>query len=266
VDAVPLNSSGSFIYPDGSVSGGRPLHFVAGPTFAARSGNWAITASPRVGFVSYGKVPYFVPGTVTPGTSNIPLSTTVRDTFLVASASFGVERMVAKKVKVRLELGDEFRDYGQAQFRGLTPPTPWPDMWTSSLTFASGVSYSLGRPLRPEPPAVNVEPPHRFMDKTNVFLLTASLLAQTADAVTTQRFIRFGEHEGNAIARPLVEQGWPGQIALGALFTSAEVGTMYVMHRWGHHRVERLIPIIDAASSGSLAYLNAQAVPPPPTQ
>lgn len=263
LDGLPANKTPSLVYPDGSVSGGRPLHFVAGPAFAARGGPWAIVASPRIGLVSYGAAPgNGSPITVVSSISTVPSYALKRETFLTVGAVFGVERSFTPHMRLRVELGDEFRDYRQASLRGTAPsPAQGNDRWGTSLTFATGISYALGPSLPHRPGPEIPAPAHRFMDRRNAVLLSASVLAQAADAITTQRFVRYGAVEGDAVARPLVEQGWPGQIALAGLFTGAEVGAMYVVHRWGYHRLERLIPAVDAIASGTLAYTNVQYVP-----
>ncbi|KKK49770.1 hypothetical protein LCGC14_3131690, partial [marine sediment metagenome] len=48
---------------------------------------------------------------------------------------------------------------------------------------------------------------HRFWDKTTIILHSANAAAQTADAISTQRFLRLGYKEGNPLVRPLVTNG-----------------------------------------------------------
>jgi hypothetical protein len=96
------------------------------------------------------------------------------------------------------------------------------------------------------PPRSSVPPPHRFFDAANVALIVAESAALLADGVYTQRDLtRFPEwgYEADPIARPFVNDGWTGQILGGALVVSAEVGLRYLLHRSGHHRLERLVPL-----------------------
>jgi hypothetical protein len=99
---------------------------------------------------------------------------------------------------------------------------------------------------------------HSFFDKTNLTLTGVSLLGQTADAVTTQRGLKHGLREGNSIARPFVNQGWAGQAGLAVVENSVQVGAMYLAHRRGFHRVERVLPILVGLASGFAAYRNLQ--------
>jgi hypothetical protein len=89
--------------------------------------------------------------------------------------------------------------------------------------------------------------PHRFFDVKNVALTGIESGALLADGIFTQRALRkYPEffREADPIARPFVMRGWPGQIAGGALFVSADVGLRYSLHRKNHHRLERLLPLV----------------------
>ena len=83
-------------------------------------------------------------------------------------------------------------------------------------------------------------PSHRFFDRQNktAFALLGGLVA--VDAARTQSML--GSHryaEANPLARPLVQQGWPGEVAASAIGYGAALGLSYVLHRTGHHRMER---------------------------
>lgn len=82
-----------------------------------------------------------------------------------------------------------------------------------------------------------------------------SLLGQASDAITTQR-AGHGQGETDPLAKPFVEQGWPGQIGLGVLDNAAELAVMYALHRMRHHRIERIVPIGRAAIGGMQGYRN----------
>jgi hypothetical protein len=103
---------------------------------------------------------------------------------------------------------------------------------------------------------------HRFFDATNIMLTGIEVGAMLADGVTTQHVLQADpthqfSREANPIARPFVYAGWPGQIAGGALFVSAEVGLRYWLHRTNHHRLERCLPILLAANAAVGAIHNA---------
>ena len=88
---------------------------------------------------------------------------------------------------------------------------------------------------------------HRFFDLPNTALIGLESGALLADGIYTQRGLRdYPElfREADPIARPFVMSGWPGQIAGGALFVSADVGLRYLLHRNNHHKLERLLPLV----------------------
>jgi hypothetical protein len=137
--------------------------------------------------------------------------------------------------------------------------------------FSAGLFYRLGSPIKIE--RLSKEAPHRFLDKTNLALFSANLLAHTADAITTQRALancrRNSPHpndplygcaqlETNSFARPFVSDGWGGQIAFTAIVNAGEILTSFALHRMGHHRVERLLVVTTAATEAYVAHHNLQ--------
>lgn len=122
---------------------------------------------------------------------------------------------------------------------------------------------------------VPVRPTHRFLDRKNISLTAMTFSAALADGITTQhalgihrtttviengmiRSTTVGYAERNPIAAPLVNTGWPGQFAATALTTGAGLGLSNWAHRSGHHRMERVIPFLFAATSASFAAHNAK--------
>lgn len=83
-------------------------------------------------------------------------------------------------------------------------------------------------------------PSHKFFDRQNTaaFVTLGGLIA--IDAVYTQRLTNSGvAHEVNPLWRPLVKQGWQGEMAASALGYSAALGVAYTFHKTGHHKMER---------------------------
>jgi hypothetical protein len=81
---------------------------------------------------------------------------------------------------------------------------------------------------------------HRFFDRQNriAFGTLAGLIA--IDSVTTQRLTNSGRaREANPIWRPMVRQGWQGQMAASALGYASALGFAYTLHKTGHHKMER---------------------------
>jgi hypothetical protein len=115
---------------------------------------------------------------------------------------------------------------------------------------------------------------HKFMDKTNIFLTAAEIAALTVDGYQTQEAINphteyfwinnqwvpviVRHREGDPIARPFVNAGWPGQIAGGTLFIGADVALRYLLHRKKHHRAERMLPLIIISYGTACSIHNAQ--------
>lgn len=99
---------------------------------------------------------------------------------------------------------------------------------------------------------------HRFWDKTNVALTVLEGGAMTFDGATTQHALRKypDGREGNPLARPFVERGWPGQIAGGAIVISSEVGVRYLLHKRGRHRLERILPLVLTAAHTAFGIRN----------
>jgi hypothetical protein len=122
---------------------------------------------------------------------------------------------------------------------------------------------------------VPMRPTHRFFDRRNISLTAMTFSAALADGITTQhalgihrtttviengmvRSTTVGYAERNPIAAPLVNRGWPGQLAATALTAGADLGLRNWAHRKGHHRIERVIPFLFAATSASFAAHNAK--------
>ncbi|MFL6314721.1 MAG: hypothetical protein ACJ71W_21660 [Terriglobales bacterium] len=89
--------------------------------------------------------------------------------------------------------------------------------------------------------------PHRFMDRANRGLITASAATIVGDALSgdhVQAYINFpGQSpEMNPVARPFMNS----RVGVGFYFAASfatEVGLMYWLHRHGHHRLERILPL-----------------------
>lgn len=85
--------------------------------------------------------------------------------------------------------------------------------------------------------------------------------ALTADSITTQHLLHMQRieyriingvrvpivvsyKEGNPLARPFVEQGWPGEVGYTVLMLSADRLISYGFHKTKHHRLERIVPVV----------------------
>jgi len=83
-------------------------------------------------------------------------------------------------------------------------------------------------------------PSHKFFDRQNTVAFAALGGLIAVDAFTTQRLTNSGAaHEANPLWRPLVKQGWQGEMAASALGYTAALGAAYTFHKTGHHKIER---------------------------
>jgi len=89
-------------------------------------------------------------------------------------------------------------------------------------------------------------------------LHTHSRYTSVADAVTTERRISHGWGEQDPLARPFADQGWGGMIGLGIIENTAQILVMYRLHKMGHHRIERTLPLVTALLGGRQGYHNLQ--------
>ena len=104
---------------------------------------------------------------------------------------------------------------------------------------------------------------HRFFDRQNAIAFTSLAGLIAVDAVTTQYVIATGQgHEANPVWRPLVQRGWPGEMAASALGFSAALGMSYTLHKTGHHKMERwtnwLVVGVEAGVDGHNLMLASQ--------
>jgi hypothetical protein len=102
------------------------------------------------------------------------------------------------------------------------------------LVLLVGYSASAQQLILPE------APPHKFFDRQNTvsFATLGGLIA--IDAVATQRLTNSGvAYEANPLWRPMVKQGWQGEMAASTLGYGAALGVAYTFHKTGHHKMER---------------------------
>lgn len=99
--------------------------------------------------------------------------------------------------------------------------------------------------------------PHSFNDKTNLALFSADMLARTLDWNSTRMILGnpckcFKEDQ-----LPMVIAGSSSKLLAYSLSVSAAVhGAAFLAHKTGHHKLERLIPMLDIIGDGSTALHN----------
>ena len=84
---------------------------------------------------------------------------------------------------------------------------------------------------------------HKFFDHGNSVRIGILGGLITADGISTQEILNSGGHwrEMNPLARPFVNKGAPGQLAASVLGYGFSVGSAYLLHKTGHHKLEKLM-------------------------
>ena len=95
---------------------------------------------------------------------------------------------------------------------------------------------------------------HRFLDGKNRFLFSTVAMFSGADFAVTHMNLANGGRELNPMVRPFT--GSTGALAVNfAGQTAGVVAFSYLLHKSGHHRLERMVPVANIASSAfAVAY------------
>ena len=90
----------------------------------------------------------------------------------------------------------------------------------------------------PAPPQI---PPHAFWDRTNILLFSGVAVFRGLDYASTRNFLARGRDE-ILIPDDIVNNS-AGFASLEAAGTLTSVGLSYLLHRTGHHKLERWLSI-----------------------
>jgi hypothetical protein len=95
---------------------------------------------------------------------------------------------------------------------------------------------------------------HRFWDKENGLLFGASATLSAADFAITRANLQSGGRDLN----PVVRFFGPSTAGLAVNFageTAGVIGVSYLLHKTGHHKLERLFTMVNIGSSaGAVSY------------
>jgi hypothetical protein len=94
----------------------------------------------------------------------------------------------------------------------------------------------------PVPSAERPLPVHAFWDRTNIALFSGVAISRGLDYASTQNFLARGREE-ILIPDDIVDNP-AGFAALEVASTAASIGVSYIMHRTGHHKIERWVSIV----------------------
>jgi hypothetical protein len=220
--------------------GGRASELLLGARAEVRARHYGFFLKAQPGYFSWS---HLITGVVFPTPSYFVFSYG-RRTYFATDAGAGFEYSPSARIHLRGEVADLMLHEGRSG-------------WTNNLQPSAGIYYGLGKQIQWKPPVYEARRAHRFADTPNIVLLTANVLAMTADAITTQQGLARGDREADPLARPLVKYGWSGEISAMALEIGVETLGMYGLHRIGRHRVERLVPVTLAIAHAIFAYNNS---------
>ena len=96
-------------------------------------------------------------------------------------------------------------------------------------------------PTVPDAPRPAGAPVHRFWDRTNILLFSGIAVVRGMDYASTRNFQARGRQE--ILLPDEVVNNSAGFAALEAAGTMTSVGISYILHRTGHHTLERWMSI-----------------------
>lgn len=103
-------------------------------------------------------------------------------------------------------------------------------------------------------PRASEPPPHPFWDRTNVALFTAVAGSRAIDFASTQHFRARGNDEW-ILTNDIVDDP-PLFAGIELAGAAASVGISYLLHRSGHHSLERWLSIVHIGITGYGAAVN----------
>ena len=141
---------------------------------------------------------------------------------------------------------------------GVSCPALWaqgpataafPDLPSLSMATASPVTLPA-----PSQPAAPESGKHRFWDKQNVALFTASAALSVSDFAVTRANLQSGGRELNPVVR-LFGRSTAGLAANFIGESTGGVGLSYFFHKTGHHKLERMVSLVNiGTSAGAVSY------------
>lgn len=95
---------------------------------------------------------------------------------------------------------------------------------------------------------------HRFWDRENVALFAGSAALSTGDFFVTRANLQSGGQELNPVVR-IFGRSSAGLAVNFAGETAGVIALTYFFHRTGHHRLERLVSVVNmSASAGAVSW------------
>lgn len=95
---------------------------------------------------------------------------------------------------------------------------------------------------------------HTFWDKKNRALFAAATALNFDDFAVTRSNLQNGGKELNPMAR-VFGGSTPGLAANFASQTAGVIGLSYLFHKTGHHKLERIVSIVNISASGAAVFM-----------
>jgi hypothetical protein len=99
----------------------------------------------------------------------------------------------------------------------------------------------MAAPVQSLPPMPERVPPHAFWDRTNLALFSGIAVTRAFDYASTRNFQARGRQE--ILLPDVVVNNSAGFASLEAAATMTSIGISYLLHRTGHHTLERWMSI-----------------------
>jgi hypothetical protein len=90
--------------------------------------------------------------------------------------------------------------------------------------------------------------PHHFLDKSNIWLFSGIAAVRVLDYTSTRNMLARGREE--KLIPDDVVHSTPGFASLEAAGAATSIGISYLLHRTGHHKLERWMSIGHIAVTG----------------
>jgi hypothetical protein len=154
-------------------------------------------------------------------------------------------------------LGTGVAGFAQGPLSG----TPKPAAETASALLAAPAPLFMAAPPAAVSPVfgpVTSNTPgaeeHRFWDRPNQILIAATAAMNAADFAVTRANLQSGGQELNPMVR-VFGRSTAGLAVNFAGETAGVVGLSYLLHKTGHHKLERMVSVVNVgASTGAVSY------------
>ena len=121
----------------------------------------------------------------------------------------------------------------------------------ASLALLQPKAIGVAPFVRPvEPITLPEGPNHKFWDRKNSFLFATTAALSTADFIATRNNLRNGGRELNPVSR-IFAGSTAGLAANFAGETVGVIGVSYLLHKSGHHKLERAVTILNIGASAT---------------